>query len=153
MYTFSCREPSHYCHFARRCGKPVLICLAPESLRLNTDTIDSTPSPRLLVISTNIDTIHRASLIDKTFVEMLRQKVSILEQTEELSKKLEANRLNQSTTFSESFFIPIQMIPHAIGAHESNIQTVRTMNGIEDVELDRNNGYIQISGKVRLFFV
>ncbi|KAA3671167.1 fragile X mental retardation protein, partial [Paragonimus westermani] len=96
-----CRDPANYQHFARRCGFPVLVCMAPDALKPRipvtsngNDTYEL--KARLLVISTDISTVKRAAVIDNTFIDMLRQKVLILQQTEELYLKLEASRISQT---------------------------------------------------------
>ncbi|KAH8860108.1 Fragile X mental retardation syndrome-related protein 1 [Schistosoma japonicum] len=149
-----CREPANYHHFARRCGLPVLITLAPDTLKplspvIKGDNETYNLKSRLLVISTDISTINRASVIDNTFVDMLRQKVSILQQTEELSKKLVASRLNQQSPFVEEFLIPLDLIHYAIGAQGSNIRRASAIEGILSVKLDRQTGNIKISGKTQ----
>ncbi|KAK4469356.1 hypothetical protein MN116_006916 [Schistosoma mekongi] len=149
-----CREPANYHHFARRCGLPVLITLAPDTLKpvspvIKGDNETYNLKSRLLVISTDVSTINRASVIDNTFVDMLRQKVSILQQTEELSKKLVASRLNQQSPFVEEFLIPLDLIHYAIGAQGSNIRRASAIEGVLSVKLDRQTGNIKISGKTQ----
>nr|CAH8840196.1 unnamed protein product [Trichobilharzia regenti] len=147
-----CKEPANYYHFARRCGLPVLITLAPDTLKPTSpvtkgDNETYNLMSRLLVISTDLSTVNRASVIDNTFVDMLRQKVSILQQTEELSKKLVASRLNQQSPYVEEFLIPLDLIHHAIGAQGFNIKRASAIDGVLSVKLDRQTGNIRISGK------
>ncbi|VDQ00199.1 unnamed protein product [Trichobilharzia regenti] len=147
-----CKEPANYYHFARRCGLPVLITLAPDTLKPTSpvtkgDNETYNLMSRLLVISTDLSTVNRASVIDNTFVDMLRQKVSILQQTEELSKKLVASRLNQE------FLIPLDLIHHAIGAQGFNIKRASAIDGVLSVKLDRQTGNIRISGKIPKSYV
>ncbi|XP_018649929.1 fragile X related 1, frx1 [Schistosoma mansoni] len=149
-----CKEPANYHHFARRCGLPVLITLAPDTFKpvspvIKGDSETYNLKSRLLVISTDVSTINRASVIDNTFVDMLRQKVSILQQTEELSKKLVASRLNQQSPFVEEFLIPLDLIHYAIGAQGSNIRRASAIEGVLSVKLDRQTGNIRISGKTQ----
>ncbi|CAH8513186.1 unnamed protein product [Heterobilharzia americana] len=147
-----CKEPANYHHFARRCGLPVLITLAPDTLKppspvIKGDNETYNLMARLLVISTDVSTVNRASVIDNTFVDMLRQKVSILQQTEELSKKLVASRINQQSPIIEEFRIPTDLILYAIGAQGSNIKRASAIDGVLTVKLDRQTGNIRISGK------
>lgn len=149
-----CREPAHYQHFARRCGLPVLICMAPESMRPSSppksksnDTYEL--KARLLIISTEQSTIKRAAVIDNTFIDMLRQKVMILQQTEELSRKIEANRLNQLSLFVEKFSISPDLIYCAFGPRNCNISRANAIDGVQSVKFDRQTCTFHISGRTQ----
>lgn len=97
IISFSCRDPANCLHFAKRCGLPALVCMAPESFQPKTSKECSNETynlrARLLVISTERSTINRAAVLDNTFIDMLRQKVLILQETEALSQRLEAARV------------------------------------------------------------
>lgn len=148
-----CKEPSNYQHFARRCGSPVLMCMAPETLRPPTpiksdDNGTYDLRARLLVISTDVSIIKRAAVIDNTFIHMLRQKVLILQQTEELSKKLEASRVSQAPApFIQDVYVPENLIPYAIGFQGSNIRRASSIEGVLSIKLNRSTGVFRVSGK------
>lgn len=144
-----CRDPVHYQLFARRCGLPVLVCMAPECLKPQMpvqgdvgETYDK--KARLLVISTDVSTVNRAAVIDNTFIDMLRHKVQILQQNEELSRKLEASRITQ---FIEDVFVPESLIPHAIGFQGSNIRRASNLEDVMSIKLNRHNCTFRIIGK------
>ncbi|CAL8085890.1 unnamed protein product [Calicophoron daubneyi] len=148
-----CKEPANYLHFARRCGLPVLVCMAPESMRPSepvkaegSDTYEQ--RARLLVISTELSTVNRAAIIDNTFIDMLRQKVFILQQTEELSRKLEASLAKQvESPFVEEVSVPEHLIIEAIGFQGSNIRQANAIDGITSIRLNRPAGIFRICGK------
>ncbi|THD19625.1 Fragile X mental retardation protein 1 B [Fasciola hepatica] len=145
-----CREPANYVQFARRCGLPILVCMAPDSLRPSSpihrdDGETYELRARLLVISTDVSTVKRAAVIDNTFIEMLQQKVQILQQTEELSRKLEASRM--PAPFVEFLRVPESLIPQAIGHQGSNIRKASAVEGIISIKLDRLECTFRISGK------
>ncbi|TGZ70257.1 hypothetical protein CRM22_003304 [Opisthorchis felineus] len=148
-----CREPANYQHFARRCGLPVLVCMAPEALQPETpvkgqDDETYELKARLLVISPDVSTVKRAAVIDNTFIDMLRQKVLILQQTEELSRKLEASRVSQiAAPFIEEVYVPEHLIPYAIGFQGSNIRRASNIEGVFSIKLNRSTWVFQISGK------
>ncbi|GAA49476.1 fragile X mental retardation syndrome-related protein 1 [Clonorchis sinensis] len=148
-----CREPANYQHFARRCGLPVLVCMAPEALQPETpvkgqDDETYELKARLLVISPDVSTVKRAAVIDNTFIDMLRQKVLILQQTEELSRKLEASRVSQiAAPFIEEVYVPEHLIPYAIGFQGSNIRRASNIDGVFSIKLNRSTWTFQISGK------
>ncbi|KAF7257608.1 hypothetical protein EG68_04505 [Paragonimus skrjabini miyazakii] len=148
-----CRDPANYQHFARRCGFPVLVCMAPDALKprvpITSDGNDTYElKARLLVISTDISTVKRAAVIDNTFIDMLRQKVSILQQTEELYLKLEASRISQAPApFVEDVYVPENLIPYAIGFQGANIRRAHNIDGVLSIKLNRAACLFRVSGK------
>ncbi|KAA0199509.1 Fragile X mental retardation syndrome protein 1 [Fasciolopsis buskii] len=93
---------------------------------------------RLLAISTDVSTAKLLAAI-KNVLEMLQRKAEILQQTEEMSRKLEASCVSQMpASFLEVLPIPEDLIPQAIGRQCSNILRASTVGGILSIKLDRS---------------
>lgn len=84
----------------------------------------------------------------------LNQKVMLLKKTEELARQLESSKLQiTSSSYTDEFKVRDDLMGLAIGAHGTNIQQARRVDGITNIELDEHTGIFKIYGEVSNFLM
>lgn len=106
----------------------------------------------LSVISRSPLTSKRAQMLADMHFRNLNQKVMLLKKTEELARQLESSKLQiTSSSYTDEFKVRDDLMGLAIGAHGTNIQQARRVDGITNIELDEHTGIFKIYGEVNLF--
>lgn len=86
------KEPVSIQHLVKACGQPMLICPVTPEMQLpdefaNHDLSDET-KVSFLLMCTSREAIFKAETLGYEVVKMLRQKITILHQISEISRKL-----------------------------------------------------------------
>ncbi|KAE9524630.1 hypothetical protein AGLY_014680 [Aphis glycines] len=102
----------------------------------------------LSVISRSPLTNKRALMLADMHFRNLNQKVMLLKKTEELARQLESSKLQiTSSSYTDEFNVRDDLMGLAIGAHGTNIQQARRVDGITNIELDEHTGVFKIYGE------
>lgn len=102
----------------------------------------------LSVISRSPLTSKRAQMLADMHFRNLNQKVMLLKKTEELARQLESSKLQiTSSSYTDEFKVRDDLMGLAIGAHGTNIQQARRVDGITNIELDEHTGIFKIYGE------
>ncbi|XP_026822289.1 fragile X mental retardation syndrome-related protein 1 isoform X1 [Rhopalosiphum maidis] len=102
----------------------------------------------LSVISRSPLTSKRALMLADMHFRNLNQKVMLLKKTEELARQLESSKLQiTSSSYTDEFNVRDDLMGLAIGAHGTNIQQARRVDGITNIELDEHTGVFKIYGE------
>ncbi|XP_052865759.1 fragile X messenger ribonucleoprotein 1 homolog isoform X2 [Anopheles cruzii] len=101
----------------------------------------------LRIISRTNATQRRATMIQDMYFRNLNQKVMLLKRTEEAARQLESTKLQNYGGFTDEFKVREDLMGLAIGAHGSNIQSARKLDGILNIELEENSCTFKISGE------
>lgn len=108
----------------------------------------------LSVISRSPLTSKRAQMLADMHFRNLNQKVMLLKKTEELARQLESSKLQiTSSSYTDEFKVRDDLMGLAIGAHGTNIQQARRVDGITNIELDEHTGIFKIYGEVSFFLM
>ncbi|XP_055710543.1 fragile X messenger ribonucleoprotein 1 homolog isoform X4 [Phlebotomus papatasi] len=97
-------------------------------------------------ISKNEMSQKRALMMQDMHFRNLSQKVTLLKRTEEAARQLESTKLHNSGGYSDEFRVREDLMGLAIGAHGTNIQTARKLDGVLHVELEENTCTFKIFG-------
>lgn len=103
----------------------------------------------LVILSSSESVIRRASLLAEMHVRGLRQKMMLLQLTEESAKKLESTRLHPRAAHREEFRVAHDLMGLAIGTHGANIQQAKMVPGIQSIDLDEDTGTFTVHGETR----
>ncbi|XP_050429079.1 fragile X messenger ribonucleoprotein 1 homolog isoform X1 [Adelges cooleyi] len=102
----------------------------------------------LSVISRSPLTSKRALMLADMHFRNLNQKVMLLKKTEELARQLESSKQQiTSSSYTDEFKVRDDLMGLAIGAHGTNIQQARRVDGITNIELDEHTGIFKIYGE------
>ncbi|KAL4141943.1 hypothetical protein QTP88_004483 [Uroleucon formosanum] len=102
----------------------------------------------LSVISRSPLTSKRALMLADMHFRNLNQKVMLIKKTEELARQLESSKLQiTSSSYTDEFNVRDDLMGLAIGAHGTNIQQARRVDGITNIELDEHTGVFKIYGE------
>nr|CUU97541.1 hypothetical transcript [Hymenolepis microstoma] len=123
----------------RHCGKPASLYVEEN---------------RVVIISPSREVIHVVGLLEDTHIRMLRQKLGIIRYIAQTKKSQEASSSDKDSantgassdtnawnvghedgSFVEMFSVPSVLMGLAIGAHGSNIQNARSVNGVVRVDV------------------
>lgn len=103
----------------------------------------------LSIISRSPLTSKRALMLADMHFRNLNQKVMLIKKTEELARQLESSKLQiTSSSYTDEFNVRDDLMGLAIGAHGTNIQQARRVDGITNIELDEHTGVFKIYGEV-----
>nr|XP_018896038.1 PREDICTED: fragile X mental retardation syndrome-related protein 1 isoform X1 [Bemisia tabaci] len=101
----------------------------------------------LSIISRSEQSQKKAGLISEMHFRNLSQKILLLKRTEEAARQLESSKLQNSRGYSDQFNVREDLMGLAIGAHGSNIQQARKVDGITNIELEENSCTFKIYGE------
>ncbi|XP_026273824.1 fragile X messenger ribonucleoprotein 1 homolog isoform X3 [Frankliniella occidentalis] len=101
----------------------------------------------LVVLSRTEASQKRSVLLQEMHFRNLSQKVLLLKRTEEAARQLESTKLNTVGGFSDEFSVRDDLMGLAIGAHGTNIQQARKVEGITNIELEEKSCTFKIYGE------
>ncbi|CAB0036665.1 unnamed protein product [Trichogramma brassicae] len=101
----------------------------------------------LLAISRQESLSRRCQMLQDMHLRNLTQKVLLLKRTEEAARQLESTKLQSSGVYTDEFSVRDDLMGLAIGAHGSNIQTARKVEGVTNIELEENSCTFKIHGE------
>ncbi|KAL7288614.1 synaptic functional regulator FMR1 isoform X1 [Trichogramma pretiosum] len=125
----------------------------------------------LLAISRQESLSRRCQMLQDMHLRNLTQKVLLLKRTEEAARQLESTKLqssgvkfrsnnfayqrvsdyetgaNTNSRYTDEFSVRDDLMGLAIGAHGSNIQTARKVEGVTNIELEENSCTFKIHGE------
>lgn len=105
------------------------------------------PEKHCLIIIAKSDTAKkRANMLCEMHFRNLRQKVLLLSKTEEAARQLENTKLHSSSGHVEEFQVREDLMGLAIGAHGTNIQNARKLEGITGIGLEEATCTFKIYG-------
>lgn len=103
----------------------------------------------LSVITRSPLTSEKALMLTDMHFRNLKQNVTVLMETENLVQHLDNFKLKfASSSYTDEFNVCKHLIGLAIGAHGTNIKQARKIEGITNIELDKNTGVFKIYGEV-----
>ncbi|XP_016661551.1 uncharacterized protein LOC100160219 isoform X2 [Acyrthosiphon pisum] len=102
----------------------------------------------LSVISRSPLTSKRASMLADMHFRNLNQNVTVLMKTGKLAKQLKNSKQQfKSSSYTDEFNVCNNLIGLAIGTRGTNIKRARRIDGITNIELDKNTGVFKIYGE------
>ncbi|XP_065223155.1 fragile X messenger ribonucleoprotein 1 homolog isoform X2 [Planococcus citri] len=102
---------------------------------------------KLVVISRCDQSQKLATMMKDMHFRNLSQKILLLKRTEEAVRQLESTKLQNVGGFSDEFQVREDLMGLAIGAHGSNIQLARKVEGITNIELEEPSCTFKIYGE------
>jgi len=102
----------------------------------------------LSVISRSSLTSKKALMLADMHFRNLNENAMVLMKTEKLDKQLENSNLQFTLSYTDEFNVCNNLIGLAIGTRGSNIKRARKIEGITNIELDKNTGVFKIYGEV-----
>ncbi|KAG8190748.1 hypothetical protein JTE90_024878 [Oedothorax gibbosus] len=88
----------------------------------------------------------RALMLSDMHFRNLRQKVLLLNRTEEAARQLESTHLHSNSSYAEEFTVREDLIDLAIGAHGADILNARKIDGITSIDLKEISCTFKIFG-------
>jgi fragile X mental retardation protein len=129
-----CRDEANHREFIQRCGASRVQFSAESSA--------------LIVLCRDEAIRKKASLLGDVHVRSLRQKMTLLQLTEESARKLESSKHPPAESpHHAEFSVPRDLMGLAIGTQGSNIQRARQLPGIHSVDLNEDTATFCISGE------
>ncbi|CAK9795882.1 Fragile X messenger ribonucleoprotein 1 homolog [Anthophora plagiata] len=101
----------------------------------------------LLAISRHENLHRHSSMLQEMHFRNLSQKVLLLKRTEEAARQLESTKLQTTGGYTDEFNVREDLMGLAIGAHGTNIQQARKVDGITNIELEENSCTFKIYGE------
>ncbi|KAL7022645.1 hypothetical protein ACKWTF_012327 [Chironomus riparius] len=102
----------------------------------------------VLVLLSRSEACHkRALMMHDMHFRNLTQKAFLLKKTEEAARQLESTKLLITGGFSDEFQVREDLMGLAIGAHGTNIQYARKLDGITNIELEETTCTFKITGE------
>ncbi len=101
----------------------------------------------LKVLSRDESSQRRAGMLQEMHFRNISQRAILKRRTEEAAKYLEQTRLHSSHVFTEEFSVTEDLMGLAIGAHGTNIQQARKIDGILNVELAEDSCTFKVTGE------
>ncbi|VDD75743.1 unnamed protein product [Mesocestoides corti] len=160
-------DPSNVQHIVRACGQPMLICQVSTYMNLpkelgNVDLSDESKS-KFLITCTSPETITKAKTLGHDVIRMLRQKYSILNQINEISRRIKGTQPCKASfpficvitsklfdsLICEEFSVEPDLVGQSIGASGANIRQARKVDGVVSVVLNPDTCTFRVSGKTR----
>ncbi|KAL3308348.1 Synaptic functional regulator fmr1 [Cichlidogyrus casuarinus] len=97
-----------------------------------------------VVVSTQLQIVQRASLIEGSFTAFLQNKEQLLKQTQDLSQKLHQIRSNKAlSAFVREFGIPQHLSARIT---DQSLEMARAIDGVTSVHYDKETGNIRVTG-------
>uniref|UniRef100_A0A1I7XFT8 KH domain-containing protein n=1 Tax=Heterorhabditis bacteriophora TaxID=37862 RepID=A0A1I7XFT8_HETBA len=91
---------------------------------------------RELKLSTFTDSaLKRAHILSDMYFKDARQKQSLRARAEEAQRMLQSTSIHSDSAYVEEFLVPGDLMGLAIGSQGSNIQSVRRLDGVEDIQI------------------
>ncbi|EEB16847.1 conserved hypothetical protein [Pediculus humanus corporis] len=101
----------------------------------------------LSVISRSENSKKLAGMLQEMHFRNLGQKLLLLKRTEEAARQLETTKLHTIGGYTDEFSVREDLMGLAIGAHGTNIQQARKVDGITNIELEENSCTFKIYGE------
>ncbi|XP_001949559.2 fragile X mental retardation syndrome-related protein 1, partial [Acyrthosiphon pisum] len=101
----------------------------------------------LSVISRSSLTSKRALMLADMHFRNLNENIMLLMKTEQLDMQPENSNLQFTSSYTDEFIVCNNLIGLAIGTRGSNIKRARKIEGITNIELDKNTGVFKIYGE------
>jgi fragile X mental retardation protein len=134
-----CRDEANHREFKQKCGASQ-VQFSPEY-------------SALIVLSRDESILKKAALLGDFHMRSLRQKMMLLQLTEESARKLESTRQQPPRSSSSlaghraDFSVPRDLMGLAIGAQGSNIQRARQLPGVHSIDITEETATFTIVGE------
>jgi fragile X mental retardation protein len=107
-----------------------------------------TAAGALTILSTSPLVSKRVTLLSDMHIRQLREKMLLKQRLDEVTRKLEMNKLHSHTAaFHTEFVVRHELMGLAIGSQGSNITSARRLPGITAIDLNEASGTFHIHGE------